>query len=112
MVGFFGSRGITIDEREISACHLMKSKNPTDKPPIIVSFINRKSKVNTLKNGRKLKGTNVKVNEHMSHKNADIAGFARQLKHRQHIHSTWKKNLKFLSRRMEPRCRTYHHDPG
>ena len=61
-----------------------------DKPPIIVRFINRKSKVNILKNGRKLKGTNVYVNIHLSRKNADIAGFARQLKRRQHLHSTWK----------------------
>ena len=59
VVGFFGSRGITVDKREISACHLLKAKNPTDKPPIIVRFVNRKSKVNILRNGRKLKGTNV-----------------------------------------------------
>ena len=74
VVGFFVSRGITVDKREISACHLLKAKNFTDKPPIIVRFVNRKSKVNILKNGRMLKGTNVYVNEHLSKKNADIAG--------------------------------------
>ena len=52
--------------------------------------------MNILKNGRMLKGTNVYVNEHLSKKNADIAGFARQLKHRQRIHSTWTRNYKVL----------------
>ena len=96
VVGFFASKGINVDKREISACHLLKAKNPTDKPPIIVRFVNRKSKVNILKNGRMLKGTNVYVNEHLSKKNADIAGFARQLKRRQRIHSTWTRNCKVL----------------
>ena len=44
------------------AGHLLKAKNPTGKPAIIVRCVNRKSKVNILKNGR-LKGTNVYVNE-------------------------------------------------
>ena len=95
-MGLFGSRGITVDKRDISACHLLKSKNPADKPPIIVRFVNRKSKVNIRRNGRKLKGTNVYVNEHLSRNNADIAGFARQLKRRQRIHSTWTRNCKVL----------------
>ena len=86
-------RGITVDKREISESHLQKVKNPTGKPPIIVRCVNRKSKMNILKNGR-LKGTNVYVNEHMSHKNADIAGFARQLKRSQCIHSTWTRYCK------------------
>ena len=96
VVGLFGSRGNTVDKREISACHLLKAKNPTDKHPIIVRFVNRKSNVNILRNGRNLKGTNVYVNEHLSRKNADIAGFARQLKRRQRIHSTWTRNCKVL----------------
>ena len=77
-----------------SRCHLLKAKNPTDKPAIIVRCVNRKSKVNILKNGRKLKGTNVYVNKHMSHKNADIAGFDRQLKRSQCVHSMWTRNCK------------------
>ena len=72
VVRFFASKGINVDKREISACHLLKAKNPTDKPPIIVRFVNRKSKVKILKNGRMLKGTNVYVNDHLSKKNADM----------------------------------------
>ena len=37
----------------------------------------RKSKINILKNGRKLKGTNVYVNEHLSRKNANSSALAR-----------------------------------
>ena len=73
VVSFFAGRGITDDKREISGCHILKAKHPTDKPPIIVRFVNRKSKVNILKNGRNLKGTKVYINEHLSKKNADIA---------------------------------------
>ena len=41
VVGFFAGRGITVDKLKISECHLLKAKNPTDKPPIIVRFVNR-----------------------------------------------------------------------
>ena len=55
-----------------------------------------------------LKGTNVYVNEHLSKKNADIAGFARQLHSFQFlVHVEWMR-----WRRLSSRCRTCHHDPG
>ena len=94
LLGFLGSQGIAIDKTEISACHVLKTKDPTNKPPIIIRLISRKSKINILKNGRKLKGTNVYVNEHLSRKNANISALARQLKRRNRIHSTFTRNCK------------------
>ena len=66
---------------------VLKTKDTTNNPPIIIRMVNRKSKINISKNGRKLKGTNVYVSEQLSRNNADISAFA-QLKCRQSMHST------------------------
>ena len=94
LLGFLGRQGIAINKSDISACHVLKTKDQTKKPPIIIRLVNRKSKINILKNGRKLKGTNVYINEHLSRKNANISALARQLKRRQRIHSTFTRNCK------------------
>ena len=94
LLGFLGRQGIAIDKSDISACHVLKTKDPMKKPPIIIRLVNRKSKINILKNGRKLKGTNVYINEHLSRKTANISALARQLKRQQRIHSTFKRNCK------------------
>ena len=52
--------------------------------------------MNILKNGRKLNGSNMYCKEHLSRTNVDIASFARQLKRRQRIYSTWMRNSKVL----------------
>ena len=43
---------------------------------------------------RKLKGTRVFVNEHLSPKNIDISFFARTLRRRNKIQNTWPRNFK------------------
>ena len=94
LLGFLGRQAIAINKSDISACHVLKTKDQTKKPPIIIRLVNRKSKINILKNGRRLKGTNVYINEHLSRKNANISALARQLKRRQRIHSTFTRNCK------------------
>ena len=78
LLGFLGRQGIAINKSDISACHVLKTKDQTKKPLVIIRLVNRKSKFNILKNGRKLKGTNVYINEHLSRKNANISALARQ----------------------------------
>ena len=57
LLGFLGSQGIAIDKTEISACHILKTKDPTNKPPIIIRLVSRKLKINILKNGVKKQST-------------------------------------------------------
>lgn len=49
-----------------------------------------------LRNARKLKGTGVYVNEHLTKKNADIAKDARFLRKTKKIQDTWTRNCKIL----------------
>lgn len=86
---FFENKGIDLERNGIEACHSLPRKNKNEKPAIIIRFINRKYKKQLLKQGRKLKGTNVYVNEHLIKKNADIARQARLLRKQKKIQSTW-----------------------
>ena len=56
---------------------------------IIVRFVNKKSKLKVLKNVRKLKGSNVYINEHLTQKNGEIAQKARLLRRQGKICNTW-----------------------
>ena len=47
---------------------------------VILRFVNRKHKLELLKQGKKLKGTNVYMNDHLTKRNAEIAKKARDLR--------------------------------
>lgn len=47
-------------------CHIVPWKNIKAKPAIIIWFVNRKHKIELLKQARKLKGTEVHLNEHLT----------------------------------------------
>ncbi|KAJ8358730.1 hypothetical protein SKAU_G00152550 [Synaphobranchus kaupii] len=88
------SKGIRVDSSNIKACHPIPRKNKSDKPAIIVRFVNRKHEVELLRQGRKLKGTQVYLNEHLTKRNADIARTACFLRKQKIIQSTWTANCK------------------
>uniref|UniRef100_A0A1A8F5H3 Uncharacterized protein n=1 Tax=Nothobranchius korthausae TaxID=1143690 RepID=A0A1A8F5H3_9TELE len=94
VIDFLGSKGINIDSKDIEGCHPLPSKNKNQKPAIIIRLVNRKQKKELLKQGRKLKGTNVYINEQLIKKNADIARQARLLRKQKKIQSTWTSNCK------------------
>ncbi|KAF7641114.1 hypothetical protein LDENG_00293540, partial [Lucifuga dentata] len=73
VITFFSSKGIAVNTSDIEACHPFPPKNKSEKPAIIIRFANRKHKQALLRQGRKLKGSNVYVNEHLTKKNADTA---------------------------------------
>jgi hypothetical protein len=50
--------------------------------------------IDLLRQGRRLKGTNVYINEHLTKKNADIARQARVMKKQGKIQATWTSNCK------------------
>ena len=98
LVQFFENHNMTIDRKNISACHTLYRKDAKAKPNIIVRFANRKSQIELLRQTRKLSGTGVYVNEHLTKKNSDIARQARILKKQNKIQATWTRNCKIMIR--------------
>jgi len=100
VIQFFDSKEIPICSNQISACHTLPryNKNSPTPPAIIIRFVNRKDKIALLKQGFKLKGTGVFVNEHLTRKNGNIAYAARQLKKAKKIKATWSRNGKVYIR--------------
>lgn len=98
VVTFFHNKNINLDPNKISACHTIPRKDQRNKPAIIIRFANRKHKNELLMQGRKLKGSNVYMNEHLTPKNAEIAREARILKKQNKIKATWTRNCNVLIR--------------
>ncbi|CAM4548702.1 unnamed protein product [Leuciscus chuanchicus] len=63
VVTFLQSKGIEMVSDNIEACHLLPRRNDSDKPAIIMRLNNPKHKTALLKQGRKLKGSNVYIND-------------------------------------------------
>lgn len=95
VIKFFDSNGITIDGKNIVACHTLPQRD-RKKSNILIRFANRKHKMEVLRNGRKLKGTGVYVNEHLTKRNATIAREARILRKEKKIQDTWTRNCRVL----------------
>ena len=100
VVRFFQGRDMPLQSEHISVCHtLPRGRNNTQQPPpIVVRFSNRKYKNDLLHQGRKLKGTNVYINEHLTKQNATIAREARILRKEKKIKETWTRNCKVYVR--------------
>lgn len=96
VICFLDSKGIHVDSGDIEACHTLPSKNKMATPLVIIWFTNRKKKSALLRQGRKLKGTEVYINEHLTKKNADIARKARKLRKQNKIQVTWARNGKIF----------------
>ena len=97
VTAFLRSKNISIDESSIEACHVLPSRTLMNKPSMpvmIIRFANSKHKVELLKQGRNLRGTNVYINEHLTKKNAEIARKARWLRKQGKIQSTWTASCK------------------
>lgn len=97
VTAFLQEKNISIDRDDIEACHTIPVGNKTSRVAnnvIIIRFANRKKKVHLLKQGRKLKGTDVYLNEHLIKRNADIAKKARFLRKQGKLQSTWTHNCK------------------
>ena len=96
VAAFLHSKGIEVDLNNVEACHPLPRRNDSNTPAVIMRFVNRKHKTALLKQGRKLKGTNVFINEHLTKRNSDIARKARNLKKQGKIQSTWTNNCKIF----------------
>lgn len=80
------------------ACHTLPSKKKNTPPALIIHFTNRFQKQAVLKRGRKLKGTDMYINDHLTKENVDIARRAHILKRfKQHGHL----NVRFTLSQMD-----------
>lgn len=95
VTAFLQSKGIELNCNDIEACHTLPRRNDKDKSTaVIMRFVNRKRKTALMKQGRKLKGSDVYLNEHLTKRNADIARKARFMRKEKKIQSTWTINCK------------------
>lgn len=95
VVAFLATRDIHLDVDTIEACHPLPMKKNTT-PAVILRFVNRKNKTALMKQGKKLKGTNVYLNDHLIKRNAEIAKKARFLRKQNKIQNTWVTNCKIF----------------
>lgn len=98
IINFFEGKNMKIQEDSIAACHTLPRKDSKAKPAIIVRFVNRKHKTDLLRQAKKLKGTAVYINDHLTKKNAEIAREARYLWKQKKIQATWVRNCKIFIR--------------
>lgn len=91
---FLNGKGIEVNFGNVEVCYLLPRRKESATRAVILKFINRKYKTALLKQGKKLKGSNVYINENLTRKNADIARTARQLKKDGKIQHTWTANCR------------------
>lgn len=96
VVAFLQSKSIAINADNIEACHPLPRRRKEETPAVILRFANRKHKSALLKQSRKLKGSDVYMNNHLTRMNGEIARKARQLKKQNKIQSTWVRNYKIF----------------
>ncbi|KAI9533659.1 hypothetical protein NQZ68_021329 [Dissostichus eleginoides] len=72
VAAFLQSKGIQLDCNNIEACHPLPRRKDSNIRAITLRFVNRKHKTSLLKQGRKLKGSDVYMNDHLTKRNADI----------------------------------------
>lgn len=100
LVGFLNSKGVEVKVGDIEACHplpmsvktkhrLKEAGKKVGPDPIILRFINRKSKLSLMKQWKLLRGSDVYLNDHLTKANSDLAMKARQLRRDSKIKNTW-----------------------
>uniref|UniRef100_A0A1A8AM46 Helentron 4 helitron-like transposon replicase/helicase/endonuclease n=1 Tax=Nothobranchius furzeri TaxID=105023 RepID=A0A1A8AM46_NOTFU len=94
VVTFLKTKAVEVDSCNTEACHLLSRRSNSEKQAVIIRFANRKHKMTLIKQGKKLKGTNVYMNDHLTKQNADIARKARYLKEEGKIQHTRTSNCK------------------
>lgn len=92
VVTFLQGRDIDIQHENISICHTLPRKSDKFKQSIVIRFTSRKSRNSVMLQAKKLKGTSVYINEHLTKKNGTIAREARLLKKQKKIVATWTRN--------------------
>ena len=91
---------VPITKSDISVCHTLRRRSNdsindnNQQRDIIVRFVSRRSKTAVMRNARRLKGTKIYVNEHLTTKHVTLAKTARKLQKENKIAFTWVRNCK------------------
>ena len=101
VISFLRDKDIELSPAEISACHPLPIKDKTKPQPIVIRFVSRKTKQRLMSNAKKLKGTSVFINEHLTSKNANIAREARAMVKDRTLNSCWTRNGYVFIKRAE-----------
>lgn len=95
VAAFLHFKGIALGVGNIEACHPLPRRNVNDPPAVIMRFVHRK-KMELLQQRKKVKGSNVFLNDHLTRKNAEIARKARLLRKQNKIQNTWVSSCKIF----------------
>ena len=99
VLNFLNENVTNVDSSEIEACHTIPSKFKGPKP-IVVRFVNRKSKTRIMKNLKAVIENNKKpttkekiyINDHLTKKNSELAACARKLRQQKKVEGTFVRN--------------------
>ncbi|KAK1892334.1 Gag polyprotein [Dissostichus eleginoides] len=89
-------RGVYLKSEEIEFCHTLGKPSESGFQRVIIKLVSRKTKARMMINAKKLKGTGIYINEHLTKRNADIARTARDLRKRNKIEATWTRDCKIF----------------
>uniref|UniRef100_A0A3P9JWP4 ribonuclease H n=1 Tax=Oryzias latipes TaxID=8090 RepID=A0A3P9JWP4_ORYLA len=103
---FLTSKGISLDLNTIETCHLLPRRKETDKPAILIRFVNHKHKLALMNQRKNLRGSVVYVNDHLTRRNAEISKHARLLRKRKQIENTWVKGCRIYVKLLGPEDRS------
>ena len=99
VVEFLKIKNIPIDSFNISICHPSKRKHASNmKPSILMKLKRHKAKLKNPSNAKKLRGSDVYINEHLTRQNAHLARKARDSRRKGLILSTRTKNCNVIIR--------------
>lgn len=65
---FLNGKNIHLEMHNISNCHTIPNKDRKRKPAIVIQLVSVKQKIDLLQQSKKLKGTGVYINEHLTKK--------------------------------------------
>ena len=87
---------VDIGEQDLVAVHPLPKRNARETALCIVRFANRDARKKVVQSRKKLKGTNIFINDHLTPKNATLFKLAREMRKRNEIQSCWTMDCKIF----------------
>lgn len=87
-------KGIGIEQSEVDYCFLLRGNFNQNKKIVVMRMLSSKARAGLMKQGKKLKGTNIYVNERLTRNTSNIARRARELRKQGKIENTWTRDGK------------------
>ena len=91
---------VSVDEIEITTIHDL-SKRKDGSTPVIVQFLSADKKTEIMRQRKKLKGSDIFLNDHLTQKNNELFAEARRLKKEGKIFGTWTMNCNIFVKKNE-----------